>query len=176
MKNYDYEVHLGLKHNEAPAKIDLNTGEVIEVKATKKNRLPEGQQLSMQKNFVKLENRLKPFLKENLNTNEMCILYEMIQMIEYKTNSLKPLRDDTSLKELSEIFQVGKNQIKKYLSSLYKLGVYSQHRVYTDHDKEWWVLNPDVAFNGKFGDTQLFNHFKDTRISKYVQMLNKTEK
>jgi hypothetical protein len=44
----------------------------------------------------------------------------MIQMAEFDTNALKPLNNDSTIKELSERFNIGKNQVKKYFDNYKK--------------------------------------------------------
>jgi hypothetical protein len=169
-KNYDYEVQFGLQHHEVPAKIDLNTGEVKQIK--KKPKLPEGKRLSMRDNFAKVETRLLPYFNHVFNNNEISIIYKMIQMSEFETNALKPLNNDTTIKELSDTFNIGKNQVKKYFDHLFKMGVYAQFKIYKDNKKEYWILNPHIAFKGKTGDESIYKQFDGTQIQKYLQNLD----
>ena len=168
-KNYDYEVHLGLLHNEIPAKIDLNTGEVKQIHKKVRPKLKEGTRLSMQDNFAKVNCRLLPFFNDVFNNNEIKIIYDMIQMTEFETNALKPLNNDSTIKELSERFNIGKNQVKKYFDNLFRQGVYLQIKVHTDEKKEYWVLNPLIAFKGKLIKESIINFFDNTKIEIYLR-------
>jgi len=167
MRNYDYEFNLQLKHNEAPAKIDKETGEYIEVKP--KKPLPENKTIFPMNEFTKLNLEVIPFLSSELNHNEMSIIYQMIALTEYNTNSLEPLSNETSLKELSERFKIGINQVKKYFQHLYDLGVYAQFKVCKEDRKEFWILNPYIAFRGKLIEDSIHDNFKGTRIEKYIR-------
>jgi hypothetical protein len=169
-KNYDYQVQLGLLHNEIPAKVNQETGDVTIIH--KKNKLPEGKRLSMQNYFAKVETRLLPYFNDVFNNNEISIIYKMIQMSEFETNALKPLNNDTTIKELSETFNIGKNQVKKYFDHLFKIGVYAQFKIYKDNKKEYWILNPNIAFKGKTGEESIYKLFEGTQIQKYLKSLD----
>lgn len=169
-KKYHYSVQLGLQHHEAPAKINLETGEVTEIH--KKNKLAQGKRLSMQNYFAKVETRLLPFFNNVFNNNEISIIYKMIQMSEFETNALKPLNNNTTLKELSETFNIGINQVKKYLDHLFKMGVYAQMKIYKDNKKEYWILNPFISFKGKTGEDLIYKQFEGTQIHKYLMSLD----
>lgn len=172
-KNYDYQEKISLKHHERPAKIDLNTGEVKEIKS--KNKLPEGKEKYQEKfmtdSFSKLNMRVLPFLHESFNSIELKIILKMIELTEFNTNSLNPLNNDTSLRELSKLFDVGINQIKKYLEHLYLMGVFAQFKIYKENKEEYWILSPYISWQGENIDTALKANFKNTKIEKYLRDL-----
>lgn len=172
-KNYDYEVHLGLKHHEGPAKYDLNTGEFTTIE--KKKKLPDGKKMYITTNFAKTncEDELRRYIKDVFNAHEKSIIFEMILMSEYETNALKPLNNNTTLKELSETFKVGINQVKKYFDHLFKMGIYAQFKIYEEDRKEYWILNPILSFKGKTGKENLEKNFKNTKISQHLENFNK---
>lgn len=169
-KKYDYEVRLGLQHNESPAKVNEETGDVTIIH--KKNKLPEGKSTFMPDNFTKLNLKILPYLLDVFNPIEIKIILKMIELSEFNTNSLEPLNQDTSLRKLSEIFDVSINRVKKYFEHLYKMGVYAQFKVHTTDRKEFWILNPYISFQGKLIEDSIYLNFRNTQIELYIRKLN----
>lgn len=167
MKKYDYEQTLKLKNEEKAMKVNILTGEVTEL--TKRgNTLPFGKRLVKQTNFSKVNIDAIPLLKDKLSNIELGIVFQMIGLAEYNTNSLKPLNNDTTVRELSERFGVGINQVKKNFKNLFDLGVYAQLSIARDDGNEFWILNPYISFKGKTAEDSLFDNFQNTQITKYL--------
>ncbi len=43
--------------------------------------------------------------------------------------------------------------------------------IYKDNKKEYWILNPHIAFKGKTGDESIYKQFDGTQIQKYLHVL-----
>jgi hypothetical protein len=170
-KSYDYEKLVKLKHHEAAAKINLETGEVTKIPDSKKNNVPKGKTLVNQKDFSKVNNKVIPFLRDNLSNTELSIIFQMIGLTEFNTNSLKPLSNETALKDLAEQFDVGINQVKKYFKNLFDLGVYAQFKIAKNGEKEFWILSPYISFKGNTAEDSIFTNFEGTKIEKFVKTL-----
>jgi hypothetical protein len=172
-KNYDYKESVQLKHHELPAKYNSITGEYKELKA--KNKLPEGKEKYQEKfmtdSFSKLNLRILPYLIEVFNPIEIKMIVKMIELIDYNSNSLDPINNETSLRDLAKTFDVSRNRIKTYLEHLFKFGVYAQFKVHTDTKKEFWILNPYIAWQGELIDSGLKANFKNTKIELYLRKL-----
>lgn len=169
-KDYDYEQNVKANHDEKIAKINIVTGEIKEVKS-KKNNVPKGKTLVNQKDFSKVNNKVIPFLKDNLSNTELSIVFQMIGLTEFNTNSLKPLSNETALKDLAEQFDVGINQVKKYFKNLFDLGVYAQFKIAKNGEKEFWILSPYISFKGNTAEDSIFTNFEGTKIEKFVKTL-----
>jgi hypothetical protein len=105
------------------------------------------------------------YLFDKLNKEEMYILQKMIYFLK-EGNRIQDIRDKDSYRELAEVFDVSRNRIKKYLDTLYSIGVYRSYGRWN-----YWYLNPWIAaiYKTKFKDQEFLNIFKDTEISKYCK-------
>ncbi len=153
-----------LEDNEKPAIINLESGELTLIKEYH-NNLPEGKSVFEISSFTKLNTEAITVMKELLTKDECFIVLQMIQMAEFNTNSLRPLNDDTTQKELSELFEVGKNQIQKYIKHLFDIGVFAQFKISKYGLKEYWILNPYISFKGKTIEDTIFKNFSNTIIT-----------
>jgi hypothetical protein len=171
--NYDYTETIKFKHHQSPAIYDGITGEYKQVKT--KNKLPEGkvkyQEKGMTDSFSKLNNKILDYLLDVFNPIEIKMIIKMIELSEFNSNSLDPLNNDYSLRELAIFFGVSRDRIKTYLDHLFKMGVYAQFKVYADGKKEFWILNPYIAWQGELIDSGLKANFKNTKIELYLRKL-----
>lgn len=158
------KINYFLNDHERPAKIDMETGEVTEI-ADRVNNIPVGKRVVKQKNFSKINIDVIPILRDNLSNIELGIVLQMIGIAEYNTNSLKPLNNDTTVRELSERFGVGINQVKKNFKNLFDLGVYAQLSIARKDGNEFWILNPYISFKGGTAED---SNFFNTQITKLL--------
>lgn len=166
-----YTQNLKLKHNEVPAKIDMETGEVITI-SRRVNNLPEGKsKLDYDRFHIKNDN-LSNLVRNGIITHEEnSIISLMCSMAEMGTNALKPITDETSLLLLADEFSVNRNRIGKVIERLRTLGVFLQIRYFShsqQKDVTYWVLNPNISWKGRLKDDSIFNHFHDTTITKLL--------
>lgn len=172
-QTYDYTESVPLKHHQSPAIYDEITGEYK--KLNPKNKLPEGkekyQEKCMTDSFSKLNLRILPYLIEIFNPIEIKMILKMIELIDYNSNSLDPINNDTSLRDLAKTFDVSRNRIKTYLEHLFKFGVYASFKVHKDKKEEFWILNPYIAWQGELIDSGLKANFKGTKIEIYLRKL-----
>lgn len=163
---YNYEKTIKLKHNEVPAKINKDTAEVITLE--KPNNVPEGKIVFKQTDFSKLNTQAIHFLFDNCSRLEIAVVLKMVAMAEYGTNSLKPLSNETTVRDLAETFGFAVGKVQQTFKHLFKLGVYAQFKVCKGDLKEYWILNPYIACKGRVLDNMLTNNFKGTDVEKYV--------
>lgn len=161
-----YETSIKLEHHEAPAKLDKKTNKFTEI-IKKPNNLPKNNSLLKYKEFY-IKNRkfmgiLKPL--NILTLEEFGLVDYMCAIAEFKSNSLKPLNNDTTVRDLEEIFGIPKNRIRKTFDKLFRLGVFMQVKVHQEDLKEYWVLNPNISWKGELSDDSIFSHFKNTTIT-----------
>jgi reverse gyrase len=162
-----YTQTIKLKDNELPAKINVETGEVKEVNH-KKNNIPEGKSKLGYDNFSITNNKMAMILEKHCSNEELGIIYKMISKSEFNTNSLNPLTDDTSIRDLANEFNVGKNKVIKIFSKLFELGVYAQISIANDinYGKPYWILNPYISWKGNLINSDIKRHFISTKIVK----------
>lgn len=163
-----YTTELKLNHNEVPAKINVETGEILTINK-RPNNIPEGKSKLDYNNFSIINNDMLRVLFNECNGNELKVILHMVYMSEFATNSLKPLGDELSYRELGKIFTIDDKTIKTILNRLKYLGVYLQLNITeVDGAKEYWVLNPYISWKGKLKNDSLFHTFANTRIVKLL--------
>lgn len=164
-----YEQTVRLEHNEVAAKVNLETGELQEVKK-RPNNIPRSKEVfDYDKAWFKSYEKSWLFLVDNLKSHELKIALKMASMTEFSTNSLAPLDDKMQLKQLSEMFNIGINQVKKSFENLFKIGVYASFKYshYRRGPVEEWVFNPFISFKGKLVDSDLKNLFVNTPVAQH---------
>lgn len=168
-----YKVEVKLNHNEVAAKVNTETGDTKLVKF-RPNNLPEGKsKLDYQRYHISNDLFANRMLSQGiLNNEELGIIAHMGSMVEINTNSLRPLTDDTTMKELAERFFVDRRRVDKIFKKLYTLGVYMQMRYFSDSEKkevEYWVLNPYISWKGNLKNDSIFAAFIDTTIARLLR-------
>lgn len=155
-----------LNDNERPAKINIETGEIQEVKQ-KANNIPEGKEVFEPNGiFLKTYTKSWKFLKSELTPFEFNVAFQLAIMAKANTNSLEPLNDDTTINQLAEIFGISRNKVTPILTKLYKLGVYAKFEAYKPHIPytKYWILNPYLSFAGKLISSDIARLFNGTII------------
>lgn len=163
------EVKVRVKHNEVIQFINPDTGKIRELQS-KPNNIPSTHTAKKMDKFFKMNNALISKLKHSglLSMEEIGVITYMSTVSEWNTNSLKPLNDDTSLRNLSEFFLINKSRVKQVLDKLFKLGVYMQIKIHKDDLVDYWVLNPNISWKGTLSEDSLFIHFEGTVINSLI--------
>jgi hypothetical protein len=155
---------IALKHNEVPAKVNLETGEIITLEGLK-NVLPDGKSISTQHNFAKVNNYvLNRLIDSKLEDIEVKILAKMISLSSFGTNALLPFNDESTNLELAEAFKISRNRVNKSFKKLYDLGVFAHVNIARSDVSEFWILNPYISWKGKMIDDSIFVFFKNTDV------------
>lgn len=163
-----YKVEVKLNHNEVAAKVNTETGDTKLVKF-RPNNIPDGKSKLSYKKFAIVNNDSIKILSDLLSNEELGIVLHMIGIAEFNTNSLKPLNDSLSLRELEAELKISKNRVKPILEKLFKLGVYMQVKIHEEDLKEFWVLNPYISWKGNLKTDSLFDSFMGTVIAKLLR-------
>jgi predicted transcriptional regulator len=150
-----YEKVIKLKHHEKAAKINLETGAVEEIEG--KERVVKKPKDPTMNFFISSESYSRFFTKawlllETQTTDvEFKVAYKMSMMAHAYTNSLEPLRPESTMKELADFFNVDRRKILTIIEKLFKLGVIGKFQVYDrfENHHNYWVFNPYLSFNGK---------------------------
>lgn len=119
-----YNKNINLQHDELAAKVNINTGEIKVIENKKVNSLPTGKSRLDYENFGMINLNMLNVLNNELSNIELGIVMVMIMKAEYNTNSLAPLSNEVTVRELAEIFGIGVNTVTKTFKKLADLGVY----------------------------------------------------
>lgn len=167
-----YTRNLRLKDNEAPAKINLETGEIIEVRNIF-NSIPEGKELWLKnEKFSKMFSYSWGFLVRHLKSDELKVLVIMSLMAQPSTNSMPPLNEEVSMLQMEDYFGVDRRKLPKIFKTLFEVGVFARFEVANEdeHYKAYWILNPYISFKGKLISSDIAKLFYGTRVEKeYVK-------
>jgi len=163
-----YTATIPLYHNEEAAAINLETG-VLRTIPKKVNNIPEDKEIFEPQGIFKKDytNSWK-FLDKHLSPLEYKAAHTLAMMAKANTNSLEPLNDETTLRELMEILNVSINKVKPILEKLFDFGVYGKFQVKEAHIPytKYWVFNPYLSFSGKIIGSDISNLFKNTHCAK----------
>jgi hypothetical protein len=160
-----YTTTIKLKDNQRAAWIDSETGETGLLENNYKT-LSEGKSRLDYEDFGIINLKMLPVLRMLLTNTEIAVVVSMIEQAEYESNSLAPLSDETSIRQLAETFKISPTIVKKTFKNLYDIGVYGRLGI---QDSEYWILNPYIYWKGKFKTDSIFNHFKNATITKMVK-------
>jgi DNA-binding MarR family transcriptional regulator len=166
---YTKEVTLG--HNEIACKLNVETGELKQVNQ-RPNNIPSGKEIHSPKDeFAKVYSKVDLFLLKILTPVEYRVVSIMRSRSKMNTNSLDPLSDDSSIKELAEILDSNRNTITKVITRLREFGVFATFEVTNQYNQrvKCWILNPYISFKGKIISTEIIGLFDDTLIAKVAK-------
>ena len=164
-----YSKKVDYKNHERPAKINMETGEIIEVPTgIKKDKRNNGRVwFNSDAKFKRHFEDAWDLLESLTNDKEYLVAIKLSKLAKSFSSSLEPLNDETSIRELSRILKRDKRAINKILKKLYDLGVYGKFSV-TDanyKEKKFWIFNPFLSFNGTHIDEDTLILFQNTRFS-----------
>ncbi len=164
---------------ERPVKLDTQTGEYIETRNTFP-KTPDDMQRWLDKDpFEKKFIPIAPFLEKELNSDEYKIVGIMSRMCHPINNSLAPLDDDTSLRDLENCFHINKNKLRKILDKLFVLGVFARFDVYKPEVPytKYWIFNPYISTKSRYININIASLFDGTTIEKeYTKAISKVIK
>lgn len=123
--------------------------------------------------FLKSYSKSWKYLQEEFSALEFKAAYSLALMAKAHTNSLEPLSDETTYRELSQILDVSINRVDKTLKKLFDYGVYARFEAVdpTKSYTKYWLLNPYLCFSGRVIKSDIAELFKGTRIGRNFRML-----
>lgn len=167
--SYDYKQEIELNNDEIPAKMNISTGEVTTLasKAKTKSNNPNAIPFEPKAMFARTYTAAWKLLETQTTDSEFRVAFKMALRAKAFTNSLEPLDEDVTIRELAEEFSVGVNSVSKVFKKLFDLGVYGKFEVAKQdaHFKRYWVFNPYLSFNGKSIDKGISELFKNTHYA-----------
>jgi hypothetical protein len=155
MQTHDYNYLVPLNHNEVPAKVNAETGEITTF--TSKGKKPNPPRDSTMQRFESTASYQRTFtkawqlLETQTTPQEFKVAVKMSFMAKAYTNSLEPLGPDSTKTSLAEEFKLSYRDLTRVLEKLLRLGVYASFEVYNANEvyTKYWVFNPYLSFNGK---------------------------
>lgn len=117
--------------------------------------------------FLKSYSKSWSYLAEKFNAIEFKAAFSLALMAKANTNSLEPLSDETTYKELITILDVDRRKVEKVLRKLFDYGVYAKFEV-EDKTKpytKFWILNPYLCFSRKLLKSDIVELFEGTVIA-----------
>ena len=151
-----YTASVLLEHNEALAsKVNLDTGEIQDLPIDPNRSRYATKDKTMEKfkhpePFQRRFTRAWILLETQTTKQEFAVANKMAYLAKAFTNSLEPLSPDSTVKTMSECFNISNRDITKIIDKLFKLGVIGKFEVYDkkEHHHNYWIFNPYLAFNG----------------------------
>lgn len=161
MRTWDYEKNIKLKHHEAPAKINKETGEVT--------ILGESNTIEISyNNYIMIDTAtLKTLVDENLLTRvEKGYIVEFATMLRTQYNAIFNNNVPHTIDSLSEYFEMNYNRMSSTLKTLTKKGILAK---LDTGDRKMYILNPYLARKRKYIDSEtalIFKKFTHKKVSK----------
>jgi hypothetical protein len=163
-----YKKTVKLQHNETVAIVNKETGEVKEVKGKPGN--PGFKYNNKELTFKKAFELGFEYVNIHFSNEEKGVILTMIGMAKPYSNSMPPLNDEVSKRKLADYFNLDRRRLDKILLKLKKHGIYYSYDIteFGTEENKYWILNPDLAFNGKIIPIGIKEQFKATLLSIYV--------
>lgn len=169
---WKFDKTLLLEHDETPVILNSRTGEVKEIQKSY-NRTAGNPDVCYHKKkdqFKKVYQDALTYLSNRCSAEEMGVIMKMIELIKFETNSMPPLDNERSVRELSTLFKINRRRVMSVLENLRQLGVYYTYNIVElekngRSDNKYWKLNPDIAFNGRKINKGILKDFEKTELS-----------
>lgn len=169
MKKQGYKKEVSLYHNETLIAVDQETGEMRDVSTNRRNNIPDDSMLFGDKAIFRKDYQNSWFfLKEVLTPIEYKAAHTLAMMAKANTNSLEPLSDESTLRELMSVLDMSINKVKPIMNKLFDLGVYGKFEVYKPERPytKNWIFNPYLSFAGRLIKSDIAKLFIGTHCEK----------
>ena len=147
-----YTKTLEMQHNEVPAIVNIETGEVKTFEAPTQ-RIPKDHAIQYFKHdepYQRTFTRAWELLETQTTDLEFKAAQKMARLAKAFTNSMEPISPDSTVREIGEALHIDYRKVTKIVEKLFKLGVIAKFEVYeqdSEHHK-YWIFNPYLSFNG----------------------------
>jgi hypothetical protein len=148
--------------------INQATGEIKEITQKITNKSEEGFSNPMRKtSFTRHFTKSWQFLRGKVSDRELRIIIELRDIATWKTNSLRPLGDDTTKASLSKQFNINQRYVDQVFNKLFDLGILAKTQVNTSEGTiyTYWLFNPYLGFNGPVMDDATWEIFSKTSFA-----------
>lgn len=166
-----YDVEIPLLDNESVMKLNHDTGEIESVElpapTPQSGKHPDLIVFEPDAIFAKTFPAGWKWLYINTTPLEYKVASYLSHLAHPVTNSLKPLSDSTTQRELAYELNISKGAVPLVINKLFTLGVFGKFEVHEDKEyKKYWLFNPYLVFRGKYLQQSVWDLFKDTTIAK----------
>jgi len=149
----DCESIIRYNHNEVPAVINLDTGEIKEfvgVGVKKEMRDKTMEYFRSSQPYQRFFTNAWVLLRTQTNNLEYSVAQQLGQRAKAYTNSLEPIKPESTMVYLSTELNIDRRKVFAIVDKLFKLGVIGKFEVYDRFDvhHDYWVFNPYLSFNG----------------------------
>lgn len=166
-----YEHTVALDHNEGLAKIDMNTGMITDLSDNSNTQTSKHDDMIVFEPdavFCKTYNASWEWLYYQTTPLEYKVASFLTNKAHSITNSLKPLSDDVTVRDLAYQLNISKSKVGPVINKLFELGVFGKFEV-VDAKKQYtkyWILNPYLSFKGRVIKKAIWEMFRNTEIAK----------
>lgn len=163
--NYTYK----LEHDQRPAVLDVTTGDIKEIDTKHMTTRDTGASIFNQDaSFFKSFSGAWEWLYYRLSPLELKVVVYLAMKAAPITNSLEPLNDDSSVRDLANVVDISKSKITVVFTKLLELGVYGKFEVVEEGKRymKFWILNPHLAIKSKVIKDGVVKLFQGTELSK----------
>jgi hypothetical protein len=150
----DCESIIRYNHNEIPAVINLDTGEIREfvgVGVKKEMRDKTMEYFRSNQPYQRFFTNAWGLLRTQTNDLEYSVAQQLGQRAKAYTNSLEPIKPESTMVYLSTELNIDRRKVFAIVDKLFKLGVIGKFEVYDRFEvhHNYWVFNPYLSFNGR---------------------------
>jgi hypothetical protein len=154
IRDKDYQTIVNLNHDESVVIVNQQDGTMRDHNTFKVKKQPKDKTMEYfehDKPYQRTFTRAWILLVSQTTNIEFKVAYKMSLMAKAYTNSLEPLRPDSTIKEVASTFNIDRGIVTKVIDKLFKLGVIGKFEVYDryEHHQNFWLFNPYLSFNGK---------------------------
>lgn len=168
MEKQKYRKEVSIYHNESLMAVNVETGEYRDISA-RRNNIPESSMV-FEKDAIFRKDYQNSwfFLRGVLTPIEYKAAHTLAMMARANTNSLEPLNDDSTLKEVMSVLDMSINKVKPIMQRLFDLGVYGKFEVYKPERPytKSWIFNPYLSFAGRIIKSDIAKLFTGTHCEK----------
>jgi predicted transcriptional regulator len=168
-----YETTIELASNEAPAKINKETGAITEIipkqalVARMAQKVPKDPTMKYFKEVTawqRVSTKAWELLRTQTTEKECFVAFKLGLLAHAYTNSLEPITPNSTITDIAEYLGENRNTIAKIIDKLFRLGVIGKFEVYTINEtyQNYWIFNPYLSFNGKIIKKEVDSLFRNT--------------
>jgi len=164
MKDYDYEYNSKLKHHQAPAYLDTETGEFVEI-TTNRTLVDKDYELFKSKEkFHRTFTKSWILLEQMCSTEEIGIAHKLAIRSSYKDGVIEVINGEISYRALSTELGVDRRKLKPVIEKFINIGVFAYVKIANGDNttSEKYLFNPYLSFNGNLIDKNLKSLFKSS--------------
>lgn len=158
-----YEKTVKLRDNETLQKVNIETGEIVDLPSSPEPR--NGMlKFDLMSSYSRRNTKAWVLLASQTNDKEYIVANKLADMARAYTSSLIPLTPDSTVSEMYSILGEDRRKISGIIDKLFRLGVIGKFEVYDKNElhHNYWIFNPYLSFNGKVIKSDVATLFSGT--------------